>query len=161
MGLFDKFKKILLITLVVLIAIIITLGVTIRIANNSIAKGLEKELLACEHPTEIEIIESISVAGKMMGNGNGMQWFGIILVKSGMDENMLSDWYKSHVTTEDNETVFVLKQKSDSVFDYKAPYFKNYPGGNDIYKVCLLRNLAVGAESTIWESLLNWDLRGH
>ena len=29
------------------------------------------------------------------------------------------------------------------------------------YQVCLMRDSAVGAEESLWEALLNFDLRGH
>ena len=38
------------------------------------------------------MLDSASITGKMQGNGNGMQWFGIILIKSEMNEDELSIW---------------------------------------------------------------------
>ena len=161
MGLFDKLKKIFLVILAVLLAIVIIFGVTIRIANNSIAKGLEKQLLACEHPTDVEVIDSIPVAGKMEGNGNGMQWFGIILIKSDMSEDEIREWYKKQVSPGENEDISVLKQETSKVFEYSCWNFKNYSGEGNCYQVRLVRYSAVGFEKSIWESILNSDLRGH
>ena len=43
---------------------------------------MEKELCETPLPEKTELIESISRAGKLTGNGNGMQYFGAILIRS-------------------------------------------------------------------------------
>ena len=156
-----KLLKAIFIGMIVLLFVVIIFQVAIRITNNSIAKGLEKELLACEHPTDVDVIDSMSVAGKMEGNGNGMQWFGIILVKSDMTEDMLREWYKNQLTTGENEDISVLKQETSKVFEYSPWNFKNYSDEGNYYQVRLMRYSAVGFEKSIWESILNSDLRGH
>ena len=161
MGLFDKLKKIAVAAPVALIAIVFISVVIIYVANDSIAKGLEKQLLACEHPTGIEIIDSISVAGKMEGNGNGMQWFGIMLIKSDMSEDALGEWYEKQLSTGENEYISVLKQETSKVFEYGRWHFKNYSDEENYYQVRLVRYSIVGFEESVWESILNSDLRGH
>ena len=140
---------------------IILFHVTIYAVNNHIAKTLESELLNCPLPPNSKLIESASVAGKMTGNGNGMEWFGIILVRSDMSKDMLSEWYNSHVEIEDTDMLYVFKQETPDIFEYSNHRFSNYSNEDDCYQVRLFRSSVVGLESSVWESLLNSDLRGH
>ena len=43
---------------------------------------MANELVHFRLPKNTELIESIYKAGKLVGNGNGMQYFGVILIKS-------------------------------------------------------------------------------
>ena len=85
-------KKIGTVFIIFLILIVLS-HVVIYVVNNHIAKGMERQLLDCPLPPNTEMLDSASIAGKMQGNGNGMQWFGIILIKSEMNEDELSKWY--------------------------------------------------------------------
>ena len=94
-------KKIGIIFITFLIMVVL-FYVVIHVVNNHIAKRMERQLLECQLQPNSEIIDSVSIAGKMQGNGNGMQWFGIILIRSEMNEVELSKWYDSRVNTEEN-----------------------------------------------------------
>ena len=61
----------------------------------------------------------------------------------------------------ENEDISVLKQETSKVFEYSCWNFKNYSGEGNCYQVRLVRYSAVGFEKSIWESILNSDLRGH
>ena len=136
--------------------------VVIHVVNDHIAKKMERQLLECLLPPDSEIIDSASVAGKMQGNGNGMQWFGIMLIKSEMNETELSKWYKSRVNMEKtDDEIYVKKQETAEIFGYGNYYFQNYSGEDHCYQIRLFRNIPVGFEASIWEELLNCDLRGH
>ena len=152
-----KFGKV-LISVLILIALF---HVAIYVVNNHIAKQLESQLLNCPLPPNSEIVDSVSVAGKIEGNGNGMQWFGIILIKSEMNEDDLSQWYSSHMDTDEADEIYVIRQKSPEVFEYENYRFNNFSGEDLCYQIQLFRDSAVGTELSIWESLLNFDLRGH
>ena len=115
----------------------------------------------CELPPNSVLIDSSSVAGKMEGNGNGMQWFGIVLIKSQMTDDALRDWYKNQLVTGENEVISVLKQETSKVFEHGRWRFKNYSDEENCYQVRLARYSIVGFENSIWESILNTDLRGH
>ena len=67
----------------ILVAVVLIGGViSISFINNNIAYKVEKELCETPLPEKTELIESISRAGKLTGNGNGMQYFGAILIQS-------------------------------------------------------------------------------
>ena len=67
-----------------ILAAVVLIGgvVSIPLINNHTAYKVEKTLCEIPLPEETELIESLSQAGKLTGNGNGMQYFGAILVKS-------------------------------------------------------------------------------
>ena len=63
-------------------AILIGGVIFIPLINNHTAYKVEKALCEIPLPEETELIESLSQAGKLTGNGNGMQYFGAILIRS-------------------------------------------------------------------------------
>ncbi len=80
--------------IMVFIAVLLLLfSVVIPIVNNAIALGVENQLEKLPLPPDTERIESISKAGKMVGNGNGMQYFGAILIKSDLSIEELENHY--------------------------------------------------------------------
>ena len=70
--------------LVGILAAVVLIGgvISIPLINNHTAYKVEKELCETPLPEKTELIESISRAGKLTGNGNGMQYFGAILIRS-------------------------------------------------------------------------------
>ena len=75
-----------------LVAVVLIGGViSISFINNNIAYKVEKELCETPLPEKTELIESISRAGKLTGNGNGMQYFGAILIQSELSLKELDD----------------------------------------------------------------------
>lgn len=147
---------------VILLPILMYQG--IRIANNHIADALEERLLSCPLPPETERIDSISVAGKVEGNGNGMQYFGAILVQSALDEDALTAYYNEYFLNgyfEDADCVEILRQESPVVFEYHDYRFDRFEESGDCYRIGLWIQSVAGCETSLWESILNFDLRGH
>ena len=142
------------------VLLVVALGYTgIVIANNRIARGLERALLDAPLPPQTEILDSLWVAGKMEGNGNGMQYFGELLVRSELDEEALKAHYSVLETEQSDLQVF--RQTSPVVFEYSGVRFDRFEESGDCYCVQLARYTAVGFEKTVWEGLLNIDTRGH
>ena len=135
----------------------------VYIGNNLAAAGLERRLLAAELPGETRIVESRAVAGKMLGNGNGMQWFGILLVQSEQSAQELLAWYAQRVQTDaGREEIYVDPQETPLIFGEAYPDQRfRQPVEPGCYQVCLMRDSAVGAEESLWEALLNCDVRAH
>ena len=155
-------RKIIGVVFIIFLSMIVLFYAVIYVVNDHIAKRMERQLLECPLPPNSEIIDSASIAGKLQGNGNGMQWFGIILIKSEMDEVELSKWYNSSVNIEGtDDEIYVIKQETPKIFEYGNYRFKNYSGEDHCYQIRLFRNISVGFEASIWEELLNYDLRGH
>ncbi len=74
-------------------AILIGGVISIPLINNHTAYKVEKALCEIPLPEETELIESLSQAGKLTGNGNGMQYFGAILIRSELSLEELDIYY--------------------------------------------------------------------
>ncbi|MBQ8824665.1 MAG: hypothetical protein IJZ64_05465, partial [Ruminococcus sp.] len=91
-----KLNKCIKIFFVSLLLICIIFIISIPIINNYSASKVKKELCNIPLPSNTEIIESISKAGKLVGNGNGMQYFGAILIKSNLSLQELKNYYSQY-----------------------------------------------------------------
>ena len=106
-------KKILLVTICIIIISSLLYVVLIPLINNHYAKQIERELLETPLPEKTEIFDSVSWAGKLVGNGNGVQYFGAILLKSKLSLNDLENYYSAY---QKNEWSYVVEpQKGQNV----------------------------------------------
>ena len=97
-----------------MLAAVVLIGgvISISFINNNIAYKVEKELCETPLPEKTELIESISRAGKLTGNGNGMQYFGAILIQS---ELSLKNWMITIRITEAMNGSILWKFRKDSL----------------------------------------------
>lgn len=82
--------------------------------NNHYAKLVEKELRGTPLPEKTEIIDSVSRTGKLVGNGNGMQYFGAILLKSKLSLDELEDYYSAY---QKNEWSYVVEPQKTQIIE--------------------------------------------
>lgn len=127
--------------------------------NDSIAIGLETALLEYPLPPDTELLDSVAIAGKMTGNGNGMQYYGMLLITSDLPLEQL----KSHYSGDFGEDNYLrIRQQETQMIDGNVDYwFDVWQNDKPSYCVELSRQSVVGCEDTLWEALLNVDLRGH
>ncbi len=107
-------KKILSVTICILAIGISLFVVVIPVANNHYAKQVEKELRETPLPEKTKIIDSVSLAGKLVGNGNGMQYFGAILLKSKLSLNDLEDYYSVY---QKNDWSYVVEAQKTQIIE--------------------------------------------
>ena len=88
-------------------------AVSIPIVNNCIADNVEKELRSLPLPESTELVDSISAAGKLSGNGNGMQYLGAILVESDLSIEELTEYYAQYKI--DGRDIYVNVQNGERV----------------------------------------------
>lgn len=148
--------KVITITLTVLLLAAVGLFVTVPLVNNTTADRLETKLKNTPLPRDTVFCDSISVAGKIIGNGNGMQYFGAILIRSDLSADDLEEHYARYragqwdflVAGQAQEIIDMLKYKS-----HGFPYLDNVESLDGYYIVCT------------WGSskypLRDLDLRGH
>ena len=105
-------KKLLVVIIFIVVISISLFVVVIPLANNYYAKQVEKELRETPLPEKTEIIDSVSLAGKLVGNGNGMQYFGAILLKSKLPLNDLEDYYSVY---QKNEWSYVVERQENQI----------------------------------------------
>ena len=156
--------KVLKLTLFVILIVMIVLPVIsyigIVITNNTIADNMEKELVAYDLPPNTELVDSISISGKLTGNGNGMQYMAAILVDSKLSEEELAEYYSL-----DFDYIEVRKQETANIdFIHNSNYnFKNFSKSNKsfYYSVTCWDDDRQDKYGNFISSLLDFDIRGH
>ena len=73
----------------------ILFNITIMVVNDLIAVSVKNDLQKLPLPENAEFVSSYSAAGKFVGNGNGMQYFGAILIKSELSLEEITEHYSS------------------------------------------------------------------
>lgn len=82
--------------LLLIVIALLALGYSgIVLTNNYLAEKIEKELTVYQLPPNTVLVDSLSAAGKLAGNGNGMQYMGAILVESELSREELLAYYSS------------------------------------------------------------------
>lgn len=137
-------KKI-LIPICVIAVLVCFVAVFIPLSNDRAAENIAKQLESSV-PADTVIIESVSKAGKLTGNGNGMQYFGAVLIKSGLTPDELSDFYSGAV---------VKKQTSQKieVIEHVSLSFETVIDGDNYYIVYKFGDSSL--------PFANLDIRGH
>lgn len=142
------------IIVITLLIILFTLYMVSPILNDNVAKKTADELLEIPFPDNTEFMESIYEAGKLDGCGNGMQYFGAILIKSELSLDELKEYYAEFA---DNEWTCVVENQINSDIDKRIMdetlTFKTDIVGNNYYIV-----YSWGDNDTIFNE---FDLRGH
>ena len=146
-------KKIFGIIVLTAVTIILSVLMITPIINNNMAEKTADELVDLPLPNNTEFIESIYKAGKLVGNGNGMQYFGAILIKSELSLDELKEYYLEFA---DNEWKCIVENQTDTeveIIEHTNLTFKTDIEGNDYYIV-----YSWGDNNTIFHEL---DIRGH
>ena len=137
-----------------LVAVVLIGGViSISFINNNIAYKVEKELCETPLPEKTELIESISRAGKLTGNGNGMQYFGAILIRSDLSLEELDAYYSGYRSNEWECLVETQEGQSIEVIDHETLQFSEEIKGSGYYIL-----YSWGSGNSLLEEL---DIRGH
>ncbi|MBR5314444.1 MAG: hypothetical protein IKU45_03405 [Clostridia bacterium] len=152
-------KRMFLILVAFLIVLPIIFYVGIVVMNNSIADRIEKDLIAYQLPQNTELVDSISIAGRLTGNGNGMQYMGAILVDSDLSEDALKKHYSSKF-----DYIEVIKQEKPNMdFIYSKNYsFNDFDAANNVYySVICFDDDRREKYGDFISNLLDFDIRGH
>ena len=137
-----------------LVAVVLIGGViSISFINNNIAYKVEKELCETPLPEKTELIESISRAGKLTGNGNGMQYFGAILIRSDLSLEELDAYYSGYRSNEWECLVETQEGQSVEVIDHETLQFSEEIKDSGYYIL-----YSWGSGNSLLEEL---DIRGH
>lgn len=149
-------KKVLKITgLVIVLLIILSItacAVSIPLVNDYSAKQIEKEIKELPLPENTEFVESLSRAGKFTGNGNGMQYFGAMLIKSDLSLDELDEYYSAY---RENEWDYVVKVQDSREIEYYGILFSTDVDPSENYYIVYSWGSGV---SSFFEE---FDLRGH
>ena len=120
-------KKGIIIGIIILfILLIIGLPLYIVLMNNEIANRTTEELANIQLPENTQMVDNISIAGKVSGNGNGMQYFGAVLLKTDLSEEELDTYYQQY---RGNSSKFLIKKQETEkieVIDKPGYYFQTF-----------------------------------
>lgn len=89
-------NKVVLIIVSAVVLLNVAFCVSIPIVNDLHAKQVADELSALPLPESTRIAEKKSVAAKLWGNGNGMQYMGALLIESGLTLEELEAFYSEN-----------------------------------------------------------------
>ncbi len=146
-------KKVLVIVVLTMAVIFSSVLIAAPIINDSIAKKTANELLDLPLPNSTEFIESIYKSGKLVGNGNGMQYFGAILIKSELSLYELKEYYLEFAYS---EWKFIVENQINTdirTIEHAKLTFKTDIDGSNYYIV-----YSWGNNNTIFHE---FDIRGH
>ena len=136
-----------------LIVLILVAFVSVPVYNNYCAYNAEKMLCETPLPEQTELIEAISKAGKLTGNGNGMQYFGAILIKSELSLEELDAYYSGYRSNEWECLVETQEGQSIEVIDHETLQFSGEIKDSGYYIL-----YSWGNGNSLLEEL---DIRGH
>lgn len=135
------------------VVVLIVGSLSIPLINNLTAYKEEKALCEIPLPEETELIESLSQAGKLTGNGNGMQYFGAILIRSELSLEELDAYYSDYRSNEWECLVETQEGQFIEVIDHGTLQFTEEIKDSDYYIV-----YSWGSGNSLLEEL---DIRGH
>lgn len=123
------------------------------VVNDHASRKTADALAKLPLPAHTELIETAHQSGKLTGNGNGMQYFGAILIKSGLSLEELREYYSDFA---EHEWECVVENQTDAdikAVEHEKLTFMTDIEGDDYYIV-----YSWGNDHTIFHEL---DLRGH
>ena len=136
-----------------LIVLILAAFVSVPVYNNYCAYNVEKMLCETPLPEQTELIEAISQTGKLTGNGNGMQYFGAILIRSELSLEELDVYYSDYRSNEWEYLVETQERQPIEVIDHGTLQFTEEIKDSGYYIV-----YSWGSGNSLLEQL---DIRGH
>lgn len=138
-----------------ILAAVVLIGgsLSIPLINNYTAYKVEKALCEIPLPEETELIESLSQAGKLTGNGNGMQYFGAILIRRELSLEELDAYYSDYRSNEWEYLVETQEGQPIEVIDHRTLQFTEEIKDSGYYIV-----YSWGSGNSLLEEL---DIRGH
>lgn len=145
-----KKGSIMILTLVVLLLMFL---LSIPIVNDNVAKKTAERMKDTQLPNDSEYVESFSAAGKLVGNGNGMQYLGGILIRSEQSLEALKMYYSQF---SQNEWEFIVENqrgRNVSMIEHGTLRLESDAEGDNYFIV-----YTWGDNDTIFDAL---DIRGH
>ena len=138
---------------IAVLILLITAIISIPLINDYYAYRVKAELCKIPLPDRTELLDSVYKAGKLTGNGNGMQYFGAILIKSELSLNELEDFYSDY--REQEWTCVVEQQEGRTVkgIEHGTVRFSEEAGVDGFYIV-----YSWGEGPKLLEEM---DIRGH
>ena len=148
-----KCKRICKIVFGIPIVAILIFMISIPIVNDNIADKTAERIQQIELPDNTQYLKTFSKAGKLSGNGNGMQYIGGILIKSDLSLQDLQSYYSRYAK---NEWDCIVEKQTDqniSFIEHETVSLNSDINGDTCYVV-----YSWGDNDSLYSEL---DLRGH
>lgn len=126
------FLKILFSIFIGFIALVIVFGALTVTVNNLTAKGISDELKRLPLPPNTTLVDSTSKAGKLCGNGNGMQYIGAVLLKSELSADELNLYYSKY---RKNNYDCIITSANDPIIEHGKLTFSSAQNTDNCYIV--------------------------
>ncbi len=145
--------------MVVIAVVLLVVALGIPVANNAVALSVQRRLEGLPLPADTTLVEATSVAGKLTGSGNGMQYFGAVLLHS---ELSLEELIAHYIPHRQNLFDCVVERQTGAEI---------CPGGEGLISPIAFSSqmegdgwyvlYSWGGAPEAWRGLLDMDLRGH
>ncbi len=147
MDLIKKYK-----VAIFLIIFLVALILLPRIINDLTAKSLLNKLMEVKLPNKTKLIDTAYNAGKVLGNGNGMQYYGAILIESDLKYDNLKAYYSKY---QKEKLKFEVVKHSENPYNFYSENlkFKDYNKNKKYYIIYYQGN-----GIPVFKDL---DIRGH
>ena len=149
----NALKRVGVITLSVFAACLLALLLLCPAVNDMSAKEVMNELCRIPLPEGTRRLDQTSQAGKLVGNGNGMQFFGAILIESSLSLEELDEYYSRYRDDEWSCTVDRQAGPEIQIIEHGTLAFAQDPGSSNCY---IVYSWGDGIEPFSF-----FDLRGH
>ena len=136
-----------------IIVLMVILYIVSAAVNDFTATEVKNDIMALPLPQNTTVEESLSRAGNLTGNGNGMQFFGAVLLKSDMSLNELEAYYDPLRPDEWHYIVERQDGKEIKPTEHPVLSFKTDIDGDNYYIL-----YSWGDGNNLFR---NFDLRGH
>lgn len=134
-------------------AALAALVLAVPAVNDRAAAETAERLAALPLPERTRYLEKASLAGKLTGNGNGMQYLGAILLESGLSLEELRAYYAIYAEHEWECIVERQRGRAVQAVEHGSLEFRAEADGDDYFIV-----YSWGPGPGIFAAL---DLRGH
>lgn len=154
----SKTNGIAIITIIFLLIVgLVLFFYSISFRNDRIVVKLQKTLEDTPLPERTELCDAVSKAGKLTGNGNGMQYFGGILIQSELNLDELESYY---VKYRQNEWEYIVApQNGSEIEQVEHGYMKfSYLNGK---REAMENYYIVYTWGSSKNMFSDFDLRGH
>ncbi|MBR6709663.1 MAG: hypothetical protein IKL84_08315 [Clostridia bacterium] len=130
-------------TILALILLIMTTLIAIPCINDRTADTLEKMMLDTPLPDGAVLIDHASAAGKLIGNGNGMQYLAVLVIRSDLTADALEAHYAPLRRNSDHFLLVTAADADRLPFDrldllpqYPSDAYFVYSWGNSAFPLC-------------------------
>lgn len=152
-----RFTNVFIILCIIIILLIISIPIIITCGNDRFAENVVSELKSTPLPSNTEIVANKSIAGKLSGNGNGMQYLGVIVVKSELNNEQLNTYYNNYRENSWDFCISSIEGSDVDITDRQPIHFKELENLSDYSHYYAIYSWGESPNSFFWDL----DLRGH